>query len=448
MPAIDCGIDIGSTNVKVVFAGDDGRVLLTRSVPSPRTHDGIGPVTDAMALVSTLENLIIGGWRDLATNAPLRSIAAAGIGEDGLGVTASIKPAGPAIPWFDKRAAAEAVLLQQYQHLSAKAGIAMDATRTAAKWLWLHRHRSREIDEAAWWVALTDFPAAWWTGKPFMSSSLAPRTGCFNVYDRVWIGELLSAAHAPALPKILNAGEIVGGVREGRLREMGAASAETLVVAGGHDHPMAAALIRRFDPLARVDSMGTANLIYGETGVITKPRLDNDLAFSVPPSGSKGFACLGVLELSSALKSIGDDANGLRAFMSQDRLPGSPPQAQGDLHVETVSRSEKIRRALETVTLQARHMLDAMNDAGVPDGGIYATGGWSRAKSFIELRASVFGQAIHVVGDMELTAMGAALFGAEAAIGKSACPIHREDIATVEPVDEWVPVYDRVYRSS
>ena len=51
MLAIDCGIDIGSTNLKVVMVGDDGRVLYTRSIPAPRVSDGVGLVTDAFGLV-------------------------------------------------------------------------------------------------------------------------------------------------------------------------------------------------------------------------------------------------------------------------------------------------------------------------------------------------------------------------------------------------------------
>ena len=45
---------------------------------------------------------------------------------------------------------------------------------------------------------------------------------------------------------------------------------------------MAAAAIRRLDPDALVDSMGTANLAYGETTDVGEPRLDPYLAFSVP----------------------------------------------------------------------------------------------------------------------------------------------------------------------
>ena len=63
-----------------------------RSIPSPRKDDGIGPVTDALDLVDRLEALIIEGWGQCGNGEPLRSIATAGVGEDGIGVDGDLRP--------------------------------------------------------------------------------------------------------------------------------------------------------------------------------------------------------------------------------------------------------------------------------------------------------------------------------------------------------------------
>jgi xylulokinase len=442
MRHLHCGIDIGSTNLKVVLIGDEGRVLNTQTIASPRGHDGIGLTTDPLQLVATLEDLIIKGWRELDAGMPLSSVCAAGIGEDGFGVTADMKPTGPAIAWFDRRAEAEAQrLLERDSEVSARAGITMGATLTGAKWLWLRRNRPDELAQAKHWITLTDFPAVWWTGKPFLSTSLAPRTGCFDVYQRTWIDELLTSAQAPALPPILNAGEVVGGVQSGALRDSGAASAETIVVAGGHDHPIAATAIRRFDQRARVDSLGTANLIYGETSSKAKNRSPH-LAFSLPPSGNEGLACLGVIEPALILDSAELEPSHLRQYLSQNRLPGLPPSSKADADGKDIVT----RRALERVSMMARQLLGELDDAGVPKGKVYTTGGWSRSRAFVELRASIFGQEISALGDIELTAAGAALFGAEAATGISLCPFDQTDIVKVEPVQEWMTAYADLYQ--
>ncbi len=442
--AIDCGIDIGSTNVKVVLVDESGQAVYVRSVASPRDSDGVGSVTNAMTLVSLLEDMIIEGWEQRGGGEPLRSIASAGVGEDGLGVDANLQPVGPAIPWFDRRADGEVEPLRALGNFTARTGIAVASDRTIAKWAWLRRVRPQELDDAAYWIALTDYPAAWWSGRPFMSISLAPRTACFDVTARMWIAELTNAVGAPPLPEILEAGTALGGVREGRLRQSGAASAETIVAVGGHDHPIAASVFRRLDPHAIVDSLGTANLLYGELDGAERLPYHSALAFSIPPAGGSKIACLGVLELSAALAQSRAQGSAFWSFLALPSLPGEPPQHARGL-AEIGSNPRSLRRALERASLDARYMLMEMLAAGVLGGPIYSSGGWSRSRGFTELRASIFGQPLHVVDEIELTAVGVALYGAQAAGATQGNPLNPADIKTIEPVADWVPMYDKLF---
>ena len=442
MSHLTCGIDIGSTNVKVVLADEDGRAVHTAAVPTPRVSDGIGPTTDAAALVTLLETMIVAGWREVGRGVPLLAIAAAGVGEDGLGVDADLRPTGLSLPWFDARAVAEAEELRGAEAATPRTGIAVGPDRTAAKWLWLRRRRPEELRAARQWIALTDYPAAWWSGTPFMSGTLAPRTACYDVYARRWIDGLLEAADAPPIPGLLAAGRPVGTMRPGPLTQSGAASAATLLVTGGHDHPVAAAAIRRIAPTARVDSMGTANLMYGEASGPPAPYLDPFMAFSVPTSGAPGLACLGVMELSVALADVRGDGADLHRMLEGARLPGEPMAAA---HALGEDHETAIRFALERATLHARRMLAAMDAAGAPAGPLYATGGWSRSHAFLELRASVFGQPVHVIDEPELTAVGAAFLACEAARGVAPRLNAIRRLRTVEPVAAWVPAYDAVY---
>ena len=80
MPWLDCGIDIGSTNLKVVLVTEQAQMLHSCSVSTPRVHDGLGPVTDAFGLVALVEDMIIEGWDKVGQGTPLRSIAVVGSG--------------------------------------------------------------------------------------------------------------------------------------------------------------------------------------------------------------------------------------------------------------------------------------------------------------------------------------------------------------------------------
>jgi xylulokinase len=441
---LDCGIDIGTTNLKVVLIDGDGRAVAGRSIPTPRLFDGVGPVTDATALVCLLEELIIDAWRDHGRGQPLRSITAAGIGEDGIGIGADLRPTGLAIPWFDRRAEPMIAALRALGDRSHRTGIAIASDRTVAKWAWLREHRPHDLDEAAFWVALADYPAVWWSGKPFMSLSLAPRTACFDILRRDWEEPLLEAVGAPRLPAVMAAGTALGSVRNGPLLQSGCATAGTIVAVGGHDHPVAASVFMRNAPNGIVDSLGTANLLYGELDPRDRLPDRNGLALSLPPAGGDRLACLGVIELASALALEQQDEAAFRSFLAHPRLPGDPPGDIGAL-AERGSGPSASRRSLERVTLEARALLAAMQRAGVDGAQMYTSGGWSRSRGFIELRASIFGRPIHAVDALEMTAIGAALFGAMAAGGDVPNTLGAADITTIDPVTDWVRRYDALF---
>jgi xylulokinase len=453
MSALSCGVDIGSTNVKVTLVDECGHPVWTKAVPTPRLPDNGRVATDALGLVAMIEEMIVTGWGLHGKSLPLRAIAAAGVGEDGVGVRADLTPTGLALPWFDERAAPQAHDLQRTSRYAAQAGLAIDYSRTAAKWLWLKQNRPADLLSSAFWVALTDYPAVAWTGRAFMSETLAARTACYDVYARCWIEPLLTAAGAPVLPPVVPAGTVLGNVRKGPLRESGAASTATIVTAGGHDHPIAAATIRRLHPNALVDSMGTANLVYGETIEVTEPRLDPYLAFSVPPMGNAGLSCLGVFELAATIQPLRKPVNLVQRLLALERITGDPPDrpipipGSKELFVRSGKPTEMdVRAALEAATFYARRMFDQILAAGAKPAPIYATGGWARSHAFIELRASIFGQPLIVVDQPELTAIGAALIAAQGATGAAAPFGEGLNLRKIEPVAAWIESYAELYQ--
>ena len=432
---LTCGLDIGSTNVKVVLADDAGRSRWVKAVPTPRRHDGTGIATDAGALVVLLEDMIIAGWRAAGRGLPLKAIAAAGVGEDGVCVDGGLQPLGLAIPWFDKRAMAEVAIFA-----AAYALTRVDFQTTAAKWMWLRRNRPPEIATARQWLTLTDYASSIWCGEPFISETLAARTGCYDVMGRNWNAEALQFCAAPALPRVLKAGQAAGTLAAGRLRQSGAANAATLIVAGGHDHPIAASAIQRLDARARVDSLGTANVVYGETQVARPALAGSNLEASVPARGGPGVALMGVIEFSATLLGSFGGESVVRKYLSQSRLPGSPARpAHGD-----DGGDHRLRQVLEDMARGARRFLAAMDRAGVPHGPIFATGGWARSTALIELRASMFGEAITIVDEPELVGLGAALLGLEGANGAPAVFRPVNGLHVVDPLVEWMEAYGSI----
>lgn len=433
MDALVCGIDIGSTNLKVVLADASGRSLWSRSVETPRVPFRDAVATDADALVDRIEDLILEGWSAVAAGRPLGAIASAGVGEDGLGLAADGRPTGPSLPWFDRRAEREAAELGRHPEADARIGLTVGADRTLAKWLWLRRNEPDHLVFADTWVALTDYPAVRWSGRPFMSRTLAARTAAYDVHDRRWIEPLAAAAGAPPLPDVVDAGTVVGTMLPGRLTAAGAATTATLLVAGGHDHPIAASAIRAEIAGARIDSLGTANVLYAETAQAIEPHLFRGLACSVPVGGGPGVAFLGVVELAAQLVLAPGDRAGLADLLAAPRLPGRPLDGAAGLDA-------RLRRRLEMATFEARSLLDTMDESGVAVGPVVATGGWSRSRAFMELRASIFGRPITVIEEPELVGLAAALLAARAAGFAPDAGITRR-VATIAPDPAWTAAY-------
>jgi xylulokinase len=244
-----------------------------------------------------------------------------GVGEDGFCVDGKLRPLSPAIPWFDGRAKDQAERISESAEETPKAGIKMDPSRSGSKWLWMREHQPEVLKRAAYWVAIADYPLIKWSGRPFMSETLAARTGCFDVEYRRWISTLLSRCSAPPLPEVLRAGVAVGSLRNGALVEAGVGTEKTLIVAGGHDHPVAASAIRRIEPDARVDSIGTANVVYGETRQTAISAFHPCLCFVPPVRAVNGLGCLGVFEFSNAVKPL---EAALRSVLAMPSIPGEP----------------------------------------------------------------------------------------------------------------------------
>jgi len=430
-----CGIDIGTTNLKVALFDDANRMIWIKSVPTPRTEDRFGVATDVRKLVEVVEDLLIEGWRETGRRGPILAISTSGVGEDGVYVDENFDPVACSIPWFDLRAGEEAKLLAHSSAATPSSGIEMEPTRTAARWLWTSKVLPEITRRAHLWLSLTDYPLANWARAAFFADTLASRTGCFNSGIREWIGPLLRESHAPELPPVVRAGTVIGTMKNERLCASGAVDTNTLLVAGGHDHPVAAHAIHGLAADARVDSLGTANVIYGDAPRFEIDVFDPQIAFTASIEGPEKVACLGVFEFTKAVNQFPGGVEAIRREMALAKISGMPGNPAG-------RQFNSERQLLEWATFNARFMLDRLAQYGVPEGPVYATGGWSRSRALLELRASVLGREIYVPDERELSVLGAALFAAEATGRMTA---FETPVSVVEPDRSWTAAYEDFY---
>lgn len=419
---IACGVDIGSTNTKVVALTPEGAIVSRVAVPTPRDSQGLS--IDVTALLDTVEEMI---RRSCGQTYAVAAICTAGIGEDGVLVDTALRPLDSPLAWFDPRRRRIFAELRPHLHHDETFDAATDPTRSVVGWSWSRRQRI--TGQAAAWVAVTDLPAARWTGQPFISDTLASRTGAWRSTDRSWAADRveLTLGSVELLPPVTPAGQIVGPLVSPTLRSGGLCTADAVVVAGGHDHPIGGWGVHQLVPGAVLDSMGTAEVAVAQAFRPIVGRPDSvDIA---PGIHSAGATVLRVEELTRNVTWAAQDpavADMIRQLLAGSISPlpvldsgyflaghrgGGRPAYAADTPRDPRARASAVLGALAVI---GRDAVQSLQATGLVGGDVCLAGGWSRHPGWLSIKAVVNGFPARAIAEPEVTAVGAALLAAAA----------------------------------
>lgn len=416
-----CGIDIGSTNTKVVTLDASGVVRSRAQRPTVRREDDLS--IDAVAQQALVEQLLLE-----ACGADLSVAAActAGVGEDGVPVRADMSPTGAALAWFDPRRGRVFSALRPQLAAAPGLGTNDDAARTVVGWAWARSQG--HLQEATAWVALTDYPASAWTGRAVMSDTIAARTAAWDQQARSWVSSRVqrTLGDARLLPEVLPAGAVVGMLRSAQLESAGVLADDAVVVMGGHDHPLGGWAVDRVHPNAILDSMGTAEVVVAQARTHLQRSTSVDVA---PGILTGGTSLLSVEEFTRNVEwaSLDPDvARELIAIASGEREPdsfvdsntfiagnrgGGRPRYIVGAPAGAASRASAVLGALARLGAESLDTVAALMPA---DARVYVAGGWSRARGWLRIKERISSRQMLIVGEPEVAAVGAALLAAEA----------------------------------
>ncbi len=179
---VACGVDIGSTNAKVVAITAEGTVVARAWSPTPRGADGLS--LDASALLRTIEQLVLEVCGD---QFQVHAVSSAGVGEDGILVDDCLRPLTKALAWFDPCRQQIFQSIRARLHGDETFDVDTDPVCTLVGWEW---SRSQEFGgEPHRWIALADLASVHWTAQSFISDTLASRTAAWRSEDRRWSHE-------------------------------------------------------------------------------------------------------------------------------------------------------------------------------------------------------------------------------------------------------------------
>jgi gluconokinase len=436
------GIDIGTTNTKAVAFTDEGEVLGSAGASYPIFSEEEGqheldPDQLLEAVLKTLREV----REKTVSRAGLAGVSLSCAMHSLILVDEAGKPLTRAITWADQRPARYAKILKDSaagRLIYRKTGVPIHAMSPLCKLLWLKEARPALFGKAARFISIKEY--IWWRlfGEYKVDHSIASATGLLDIRAFEWCTESLKVTGTRIgqlsdlvpctyiatglLPEFRSLGLheglpfIIGG-SDGCLANLGSSAVkpgETALTIGTSGAIRMTAPAPEYDVHERIFSYiltdrhyvcggatnNGGNVIQWYTdGVLGRKGAGDGLpdnwvkeADTVPP-GCEGLVFL--------------------PYLRGERAPVWDANAKGVFFgVRSVHEQRHFMRAiLEGISYSLYQVGVSVEETLGPIQHIYASGGFTRSKTWLQLIADVFMKKVYVTGAADASAIGAAMMG-------------------------------------
>jgi xylulokinase len=442
------GIDLGTSEVKVLLLAPDARVIgtagspFTVSRPHPRwaEQDPEDWWRGTCAAVAALRA------QHPEAFAQIRGIGLSGQMHGAVLLDAHDRVLRPAILWNDMRSAQECALLtERAPQLHTVAGNLAMPGFTAPKLLWVARHEPDLFKRTACVLLPKDYLRLRMTGEKISDPSDAAGTLWLDVARREWSDALLDACdmQRTQMPRLAEGSAPAGVLRAELAREWGLGG-QIVVAAGGGDNATSAIGIGATEPGDGFVSLGTSGVLC----VVADRFLPNPASavhafcHAIPDRWHQMSVVLSAAScLRWVCKLTGTDEPTLVAeaarlsdearasapiflpYLSGERTPHNDPYAQGVFFGMSHGTDRALLgyAVLEGVTLALTDGLDALAAAGTAPRALSLLGGGARSAYWAQMLADALATPTRQHGGGETgAALGAARLGWLAAGGDPA----------------------------
>ena len=213
-----CGIDLGSTNIKIAIYSEDFKLIDRQSRPVEYIRENGFVEFDAVTYCEILVDLLADMVKENKIKS-IRQIAFTGQAESLVVLAADGKPLMNAISWMDERSTEECKILEkQFPHEICEAvtgQMAVLPTWPATKILWLQKNKPEIYAAADTYMLLKDYVVYYLTGEKKCDMSIATFSFYFDIYKKCYWQEMLDAigVKLSQLPELVEPCSVAGTLK-------------------------------------------------------------------------------------------------------------------------------------------------------------------------------------------------------------------------------------------
>ncbi|KEJ90793.1 xylulokinase [Sulfitobacter donghicola] len=466
------GLDLGTSGIRAVLLDDGGAVLGDAEARYETQHlqDGWSE-QDPSSWIIGLEKVVeaLRGSQPEFQN--LRGIGVAGHMHGATLLDIENNVLRPCILWNDTRSSAQAKEMNEnplYQRIS---GNIVFPGFTAPKLAWVHNHEPELFSK----VSKVLLPAAYLnfylTGEHVADMSDSAGTVWFDLENRAWSEALLdqSGMEPQQMPRLVEGSSKAGSLRPEIAAAWGV-SGEVIVAGGAGDNAAAACGMGVLNEGQGFVSLGTSGVVLlardqmraaPETALHTFCHAvpDRWYQMSVMLSAADSLSWLSNItgrtpaEMTNALGETlqAPGSVSFAPYLSGERTPHNDAFVRGGFSGLSAGTTvtDLTHAVLEGVCFGLRDGLEAMRETGAKFEGLYAVGGGSQSRYWLQMLSTILNTALYLPKGGEFgAAMGAARLGMVAATGASVEDVMQvPDVEEVlQPTSELVGAYDDAYQ--
>jgi xylulokinase len=275
------GIDVGSTNLKAVLFGYDGKIVAKADTPTelvrPEKDHPDWAVWQPQQMWSGIAQSIRKVVAGIDASA-VKGVAVTGMGMDGVPLDATGKWLYPFISWHCPRTLPQQKWWIEQVGIERQFQIGGDQIwpfNTALRLRWMKEHQPAILERTHKWVLIEDFINFMLCGEYATDFSMASTTLLFDQSTRSWNEELLKRAEIDKrlLCDPQPAGTVVGEVHQAAAQLTGL-KIGTPVVLGGHDYSCGCLPTGAYRPGVVLDVLGTWEMVVA---ALDKPVLTREV---------------------------------------------------------------------------------------------------------------------------------------------------------------------------